>query len=213
MLSDPAAAIRTLFGVAPPAGVRPRFNVAPSQTAPVARGAGPEIAMLRWGLVPRWSRDPGSGPRPINARIETAAERPSFREALRRRRCLVPADGFYEWRRTPSGKRPWLFRLAGGRPMALAGLWERWEGPDGPLETFTILTTRPNALVGRIHGRMPAIVPPEAIGRWLDERPLAPETLAAVAEPFPAEAMEAFPVTAAVNDPANDGPELVQPAW
>ncbi len=210
-LADPARAFQELFGLEAPPSFPARFNIAPGQDPPVARGSGPEIVSLRWGLVPRWSRDPASGPRPINARIETAPEKPMFREAIARRRCVVPADGFYEWQTGPEGKRPWLFRLAGARPMALAGLWERWDGPGGPMETFAILTTRPNELVAPIHGRMPVIVPPDRLGRWLEPGPLDPSDLEALATPWPGESMEAFPVSRAVNDPRNDGPELLQP--
>ncbi len=215
LLSDPEAVIRDLFGVEPPPGLAPRYNIAPSQEVPVARRRGtardPEIAMLRWGLVPRWARDPSIGTRLINARAETAQEKPSFRSALRRRRCLVPADGFYEWQRVTGGKQPWLIRRRDRSGFAMAGLWERWRGPGGPLETFTILTTRPNSVVAPLHDRMPVIVAPEQFHLWLDPEIEDPEALRPILAPAPAADLEAYPVRTLVNDPANDGPALAEP--
>lgn len=214
LLSDPETVIRELFGVDPPPGLRPRYNIAPSQEVPILRrtgpGRGPEIALLRWGLVPSWAKDPSIGNRLINARAETAAAKPSFRSALRRRRCLVPADGFYEWQRVNGRKQPWLIRRRGGGGFALGGLWETWQGPSGPLETFTILTTRPNEVVAPLHDRMPVIVPPEAFQLWLDPGAQDPQALTALLGPAPAGELEAYPVSTLVNSPANDDPRCME---
>ncbi len=148
----------------------------------------------------------------INARSETAAEKPAFRSSLRRRRCLVPADGFYEWRRMPAGKQPYLIRLASGEPFTFAGLWDRWVPHDGePIESFTILTTRPNRLAAAVHDRMPVIVGPRHHQLWLDPQEHRPERLEPLLRPFPASEMTAFPVSTVVNKPANDVPECLVP--
>lgn len=214
LLSDPEGVIRELFGVDAPAGLKPRYNIAPSQGVPVVRrgGAGepPEIVMLRWGLVPHWAKDPAVGHRLINARAETAAEKPSFRGALRRRRCLVPADGFYEWQRLDGRKQPWLIRRRDGRGFAMAGLWEAWRGPDGPLETFAILTTRPNAVVAPIHDRMPVIVAPGSFALWLDPTIRDPGLLAPILRGEQTPELRAYPVGTLVNNPANDDPRCME---
>jgi putative SOS response-associated peptidase YedK len=169
------------------------------------------LISMRWGLVPYWAEDPGIGSRMINARAETAAEKPAFRDSFRRRRCLVAADGFFEWQKAPGGKQPYLIRLEGGAPFAFAGLWDRWRGRRGRvLETFTILTTTPNELVRPIHDRMPVILPAEARSRWLAEDAES-EALRELLGPLPGEGMEAFPVSQLVNSPANDSLECLQP--
>ena len=206
--------------VGAPLNLRPRYNVAPSQDVAVARAAeqGRSLAMLRWGLIPSWAKDPAIGHKLINARSETAAQKPSFRSAFRHRRCLVPADGFYEWQREGKTRQPWLFGLRDGAPMVFAGLWERWAVPEGAVltgslaerspgdavETCTILTTAANEAVAPVHGRMPAILPPEAWDAWLagEDVPL---------DPYPADAMTAHPVSTHVNRPANDNPRCVEP--
>ncbi len=203
-----------------PLNLRPRYNVAPSQDVPVARTAeaGRTLSMLRWGLIPPWAKDPAIGHKLINARSETAAEKPSFRSAFRRRRCLIPADGFYEWQRRGGTRQPWLFGLRNGAPMVFAGLWERWTVPEGlaltgslaergpgdAVETCTILTTEANDTVAPVHGRMPVILPTDARDAWLagDEVPL---------DPYPADDMTAHPVSTHVNRPANDDPRCVEP--
>lgn len=200
----------------------PRYNLAPTQDAPViVRGHSGERRMgtMRWGLVPAWADDPSIGGRLINARSETAAKKPAFRDAFEARRCLVPADGFYEWqkRTAPAGgkpvKVPWWIHRPDRRPFAFAGLWERWRADveAAPLVTFTILTTEPNERVRALHDRMPVILPDRAA----EERWLAPgagaEELAALLRPAPDDYLEAWPVSTAVNRPANDGPELVEP--
>ena len=202
------------FGVERVPELPPRYNIAPTQDAPVVRrGDGRRrMDLLRWGLVPPWAKDPSIGQRLINARAGTAAAKPSFRNALRRRRCLVPADGFYEWQRTAAGKQPWLIRMAGGRPFAMAGLWEVWRPRDGePLETFTILTTEPNEVVAPLHGRMPVILPPGSWDLWLDPSVTDPDRLAPLLVPHPAVGMTAHPVIRAVGSPAFDEPACIEP--
>jgi putative SOS response-associated peptidase YedK len=169
--------------------------------------------MLRWGLVPPWAEDQKIGNRLINARAETAAGKPSFRAAFKRRRCLVPADGFYEWQKVGRAKQPYYIRLKDGAPFAFAGLWEHWQGADGEIiESCTLLTTEANDLMRPIHERMPVMLKPEDFGRWLDRDAPAGKALAALLCPYPAEAMTAYPVSAHVNNPRNDGPACVAPA-
>lgn len=202
------------FGLDEAPELAPRYNIAPSQPVAVV-GLQPKtgrrgLARLAWGLVPRTALGGEKGL--INARSETAWEKPSFREAFRRRRCLVPATGFYEWQRLDARRRqPWLLRLASGRLFALAGLWEpapaRGAGP-----TFTILTTEPNELARPIHDRMPVLLDPADYARWLDPGLTLPDDVRPLLRPFPAEAMEAYPVTTAVNDPRFDDPACLAPA-
>lgn len=195
----------------------PRYNVAPSQEVLIVatRDGRRAPRRARWGLVPSFVQDPRAiGARWINARAETAATLPAFRAAFRRRRCLVPADGFYEWKREPgrAAKTPWRLQLAGGGPCAFAGLWERWRGADGAeIVSCAVLTTAPNALVAAVHDRMPAILPRERYAAWLRED--APvDALAALLEPFPADRMEAWPVSTLVNRPAFDDPLCLERA-
>lgn len=203
------------FGVpfVPP---NPRYNIAPTQraaTVRVAPAGGREWADLRWGLVPFFSKDASGGARLINARSETVAERPAFRDAFRRRRCLVPADGFYEWSAPEDGRRrPFLIRRVDRRTFAFAGLWERWS-PDGEeaLETFTILTTSPNAVVGRLHDRMPVVLPRDAFGPWLDPDLRDPAALRSFLAPAPDAEWEALPVGHFVNRPTLDAPVCAEP--
>jgi putative SOS response-associated peptidase YedK len=166
--------------------------------------------MLRWGLVPSWADDPGIGARMINARSETAPEKPSFRSAFRRRRCLIPVDGFYEWKRENGSKQPYYFRIDGGRPFAFAGLWESWN-KDGEIRSCTILTTTANDLVEEIHERMPVILPRDRYDAWLDPEAEG-EELAALLVPYPGDDLEAYPVSRFVNSPGNDDPRCIEPA-
>jgi putative SOS response-associated peptidase YedK len=195
-----------------------RFNIAPTQLAPVIRlqpGLAVqqrELVWLRWGLVPSWANDPAIGNRLINARAETAAQKPAFRTAFQRRRCLIVADGFYEWQRTGRAKQPYFIRFRDDRPFALAGLWETWEGPDhSALETCTILTTEPNELVGPIHDRMPVILPPEVISAWLDPATGDWRGLTKLLTPCAAAPMEAYPVGNLVNNPRQDSAGCIEP--
>jgi putative SOS response-associated peptidase YedK len=213
-VSNPGEILPELLGHEDFPPTAARFNVAPTQDAPVVI-AGDDgsrrLVAMRWGLVPYWSEDPEIGGRWINARSETVAEKPAFRDSFRRRRCVVAADGFYEWRKVPGGKQPYLLRLTGGAPFGFAGLWDRWRGPGGRvLETFTILTTTPNELVAPIHDRMPVLLDAAARGAWLASDG-APEALAGLLVPYPAAAMEAVPVSHCVNSPANDSLECMQP--
>jgi putative SOS response-associated peptidase YedK len=193
----------------------PRYNIAPTQPVAAVRAgeAGRELVRLRWGLVPPWSRDTKQAP--INARSETAADKPMFRAALRKRRCLVPASGFYEWAALAGEKRkqPYCFRPRDERrPFAFAGLWERWEGPDGPVESCCILTTGANELVRPVHDRMPVILPRQHWAEWLDPALQEAGGVVPLLRPYPADAMRAYPVGPLVNNPRNNLPECLAPA-
>ena len=192
----------------------PRYNIAPTQPVAairLAENGQREFTFFRWGLVPSWAKDLNIGSRMINARSETVAEKPSFRTAFKRRRCLIPADGFYEWQKQGSGKQPMFIRPVAERPFALAGLWEVWRDPDGSaLQTCTILTTTPNELMAPIHNRMPVIVEPEDFDLWLNPEP-NPEQGLHLLRPYPAEKMTAYPVSTTVNNPRNDVPDCIQP--
>jgi putative SOS response-associated peptidase YedK len=214
-LTVDAALLAELFALEPLTELDPRYNIAPTQTVPIVRtdaNGRRGWARARWGLIPPWAKDASIGARLINARIETAADKPSFRVAFQYRRCLIPADGFYEWAATPSGKMPHHIRFVDRRPFALAGLWERWSPPDGePVDSCTILTTSPNELLRPIHDRMPVIVPPQRYTDWLDRGALAPSAANALLVPHPSEGMEAVAVSRLVNSPANDGPLCLEP--
>lgn len=212
-------AMRQLFDFANLPNLAPRYNVAPTQPAPVVRldpeTGGRVLAQLRWGLVPSWSKDATGAARMINARAETAHEKPAFRAAFRTRRCLVPADGFYEWRLENGRKQPFRIGLKGGATFAFAGLWETWtphEGKDAgaPLETFTILTTEANAKLAPIHERMPVMLAPDAYATWLD--PAGPvEALRRLLGPYPAEPMAFYRVSDRVNNVRHDDAECIRP--
>jgi putative SOS response-associated peptidase YedK len=194
----------------------PRYNIAPSQEVPAViqnrETGGREFRPLRWGLVPSWAKDPGIGDRMINARSETVATKPAFRKPLRERRCLILADGFFEWKREGSRKQPYYIKLRDSQPFAFAGLWDRWQPSDGqPLESCTILTTTPNALVQQLHDRMPVILPSSAYGLWLDRAVRDVDIVQAVLTPYPADEMLAYPVGTRVNNPAYDSPECIVP--
>jgi putative SOS response-associated peptidase YedK len=199
--------------------VEPRYNIAPTQ--PILMAANDPVAaefkfdFALWGLIPSWAKDPSIGSRMINARAETLQEKPSFRTALRRRRCLIPADGFYEWRRNDDGsKTPMHIRLKSGKPFAFAGLWDAWHDPagGGEVRSGTIITGAPNALMAPIHNRMPIIVPAALHQQWLSPNEVNPADLRSVFEPYPADEMEAFAVSNKVNSPRNDSQACVEPA-
>jgi len=202
-----------VYGIPP---LSPRYNISPSQPVAAVRaapaGSGRELALLRWGLIPSWSKDPAIGNRLINARAETAREKPSFRNAFRRHRCLIPTNGFYEWQRQERGKQPYFVRMRDDRLFAFAGLWDRWESPDkGLIETCTILTTAANAVLAPIHDRMPVILPPAEYARWLDPGLLDTDSLGPLLVPFPAEDMLASPVSPRVNAPTVDDEKCMAP--
>lgn len=190
----------------------PRYNVAPTQPVLAVRGGGPRHASyMRWGLVPSGTRGTPAGAPMINARAETVAERPTFRSALLRRRCLIPADGFYEWQRS-AGRRPVRITLASGEPFAFAGLWDTWRDPRGDVvESCTIITTEANELLQPIHDRMPVILPEDVEPLWLDGGMRDGAALVGLLAPYPSEAMTAYEVSTLVNSAANDGPDLIAP--
>lgn len=199
-----------------------RYNIAPTQPILVVRGAAREagagadggsreLALVRWGLLPGWVEDPEDWPPLINARAETLDRKPAFEDAFRFRRCLVPADGFFEWRREGGGKQPYLVRARAEGPMTFAGLWERWVGPEGAVESCTIVTTDANELLRPIHDRMPAILDSTAGARWIDPHLRIPDALAGLLRPFPSESLIAYPVSRAVNRADAEGPACVEP--
>lgn len=194
--------------------LRPRYNIAPTQDVPVVRTTPDgqrELVMMRWGLVPSWADDPAIGNRMINARGETVAEKPSFRAALKKRRCLVVADGYFEWKKTGKAKQPYLFHFDDDRPFALAGLWERWSKGGEPLETCTIITTDASPLAATAHDRMPVILDGAALDMWLDPEVDDSAALAGFLRPFEHDAMIATPVSTRVNSPANEDAACVEP--
>jgi len=216
-LTTAPEALRRLFDFDTTPNLEPRYNIAPTQSVPVLRatdgGTGRELAMLNWGLIPSWAKESSVGSKMINARSETVAEKPSFRDAFRQRRCLVPADGFYEWRREGEVKQPFRIGMKGGKPFAFAGLWERWEGTgdETVVETFTILTTEANRKLRPIHHRMPVILEPESYGTWLDARPDNTKQTLSILKPFPDEPMAFYRVSTRVNSPRNDDSDCVKP--
>jgi putative SOS response-associated peptidase YedK len=206
------AAIALAFGLPHPPAIGPRYNIAPMQDVPVVRvnRAGErELAQVRWGLVPRWAKDPSIGARMINARAETVADKPAFRMALRWHRCLIPSDGFYEWKAVPgAGKQPMHIGMKSGEPFALAGLTERWLSPEGEvLDTCAIVTTEANSLLAPLHDRMPLIIAPQDYARWLDK---AEDDVTDLFRPFPSEAMQFWPVSTRVNAVRNDDAALIE---
>jgi putative SOS response-associated peptidase YedK len=199
----------------PEADFLPRFNIAPTQPLAVVPNNGLNaLNFFTWGLVPFWAKDPSIGNRMINARSETLAEKPSFRNAYKRRRCLIFADGFYEWQKVPGEKTkiPTYIRMKDGKPFTFAGLWEEWNSPDGSqILSTTIITTTPNELVQPIHNRMPVILPQTAHDTWLTPEEVDPQKLNPFLQPYPAEHMEAYPVSRFVNNPRNDSPDCIRP--
>ena len=205
---------REIFRLLEMPALPPRYNVAPSQDAAVVRETDGSRTMdlLRWGLIPFWAKDPAIGNRMINARAESVAEKPGFKNAFQRRRCLIPVDGFYEWKNEGKGKQPYYIRGANRAVLALAGLWERWQDDaHDPIETFTIITTSPNATVKPIHNRMPVILHPGDYDRWLDPKQRDLTGLREMLTPSPAGEIEAYPISRYVNSPANEGPEGIRP--
>jgi putative SOS response-associated peptidase YedK len=189
-----------------------RYNIAPTQSVPVIVEAdgGRFLDAMQWGLVPAWAKDPGIGNKMINARAETLPEKPSFKVALSRRRCILPVDGFYEWKTEGNARQPMHIRRKDGELFAFAGLWEEWQQPDGtPLRTCTVITTTPNAVMEPIHNRMPAILLPDDEATWLDAALKKPEDVMGLLHPYPANMMEAYPVDRRVNVPTFEDPALL----
>jgi putative SOS response-associated peptidase YedK len=205
--------VAELFGLPDVPHLDARYNVAPSPFVPVV-GAKPDgrrgLSLFKWGFVPSWA-EAGLKVRPVNAKAETVASTPMFRDAFRKRRCLVPADGFYEWRTVAKKKLPVHFRLRYGKPFAFAGVWDCWKGGDKPLYTVAVLTTKPNELTRTVHDRMPVILPPSAFATWLDVAVGDPLALRPLLAPYPADEMEAHPVNPPMNRPGFEGPECLIP--
>jgi putative SOS response-associated peptidase YedK len=198
-----------------PNDLSPRFNIAPSQPVAVIPNTGDNVlSMYKWGLIPSWTKDPAIGDRMINARAESLAEKPSFRNAYRRRRCLILADGFYEWKQSPGmkSKQPIYIHLKNAQPFAFAGLWEQWTSPDGSeIRSCTIITTQPNSLLESIHNRMPVILPPETYTQWITPEDRQSTQLNELLLPYPANEMIAYPVSKMVNSPQYDSPDVIKP--
>jgi putative SOS response-associated peptidase YedK len=206
-------ALRALFGYAERPNFPPRYNVAPTQPIPIVRlvDGKRHFALVRWGLLPSWVKDPKKFSLLINARGESVCDKPAFRAAMKRRRCLIPADGFYEWQAGGPRKQPYYIRAKSRQPLAFAGLWETWMGPNGEeLETATIVTTAANKTLTPIHDRMPAIVPPQAFDLWLDSANVDPKTAEALIVSAPENLLEAYPISTDVNRVANDNPKLLE---
>jgi putative SOS response-associated peptidase YedK len=202
-------ALKEYFGVEADLDWSPRYNIAPTQPIPAVRQnpSKPvrELSLMRWGLIPYWAKDPAIGSTLINARSETAASRPAFDDALQRRRCLIPADGFYEWKKLPKAKQPFCFVLQDESIFAFAGLWDRWRDPHGnPIESCSILTTAPNELLAGVHDRMPVILPPDDYDLWLDPGFKNAQEVSALLKPYPAGLMRGYPVSTRVNVVDND---------
>ncbi len=192
----------------------PSYNIAPTQevAAMVEEDETRKLEMFRWGLIPSWAKDPSIGNKMINARAETVSEKPSFRSAFKKRRCLIVADGFYEWQKTDNGKQPFYVRMKDSSPFAFAGLWETWDKEGEEVRSCSIITTDANDLMNEIHHRMPVILPPETYGVWLDRGFEEREAFSNMLRPYPSDEMEAYPVSRRVNKPANNEPSVIEPA-
>jgi len=194
----------------------PRYNVAPTQPVPVIRQNPKEpireLSLMRWGLVPSWAKNPSASAQMINARAETAGTKPAFRDALKSRRCLIPADGFYEWKRDGKTKQPFCFEVNQGQLFAFAGLWDRWKDPTGKwLETCSILTASPNAVTSPVHDRMPVILDPDAYDLWLDPGMTNSAAASDLLKPCDARLMRCYPISTRINHVANDDAECSAP--
>ncbi len=215
-LKAPVEDLLDLFHLAEAASLPARYNIAPTQPVPAVRMAadkkGRELAMFRWGLIPAWAKDMAIGNRLINGRAETAAEKPAFRSAFRKRRCLMPADGFYEWKKEGGKKQPFYLQSKNGRPFAFAGLWEDWQDEQGKhIQSCTILTTEANDSVRPIHDRMPVILDSKDFEIWLDPDIQKPEMLLPLLRPYSGLEMTAYPVSTVVNNPKNENPKCIEP--
>jgi len=203
------------FGLGMVPAFTPRYNIAPGSSILIVRqdgGVGRVAGFYRWGLIPAWAKDPAIGNKLANARGETVAEKPSFRSAFKRWRCLVPASGFYEWKTVAGRKQPYYIRPTGEEPFGLAAITQLWRGPDGPVHSVSLITTAPNELMQGIHDRMPVILPEEAYGDWLDPKNQDITALKGFIHPYPAKKMTAYPVGTQVSNAKNEGAELITPA-
>lgn len=211
-LSQSPEAIAAAFGLDTVPEMEPRYNIAPTQLVPVVLYSPDkqrQLQLLRWGLIPSWAEDSGIGSRLINARSETVSEKPSFRAAFRQRRCLVVADGFYEWQRQEHKKQPYYFLRQDQQPFGFAGLWENWHSPEGEeIKTCTILTTEANELMRPIHNRMPVILNPQDYTLWLDTT-TQPTELQHLLHPYSPQVMKSYPVSTLVNKPTHNSPECI----
>jgi putative SOS response-associated peptidase YedK len=217
VITSPADAVRALFDYDERPNFPPRYNVAPTQPIPVVRLVDRKrsFALVRWGFLPAWVKDPKMFSLLVNARGESVLDKPSFRNAMRRRRCLVPADGFYEWRTVRPGapKRPYFVRPKSGGPVAFAGLWETWIGPNGEeIDTAAIVTTQANRTLAAVHDRMPVVIEPQAFNLWLDCANVDATTAAALVAPAAEDLFECYEISPAVNRVANDSAQLIEPA-
>lgn len=211
--ASPPEVVAEVFGLSEVPSLQPRYNIAPTQQVVALRSESGKrrLVPLRWGLIPAWAKDYSIGARLINARAETVREKPAFRSAFRARRCLILADGFYEWARHGGARKPFFVTFQDQRPFALAGLWERWAGAGQAVESCTILTTTPNEVVAPLHDRMPVILPPPAFDLWLDPAVGEPGRLHQLLRPHPAAGMTAWPVSPRVNNPRVDNPFCREP--
>jgi putative SOS response-associated peptidase YedK len=210
---QPAARLKKEFGVEEVPQVEARYNIAPTQNILSVRQMpdGREMGLLKWGLIPSWAKDSSVGAKLINARSETVTEKPSFREAFKKRRCIIPADGFYEWQHTGGRKQPFFFHMRDDRPFGFAGLWDRWKSQEGEiLETCTILTTEANDVLKPVHDRMPVILHLEDYELWLDDDARKADLRQELLRPFLASEMRDYPVSTLVNNTRSQGNELVQ---
>ena len=206
--------IAEIFGISILQDIQPRYNIAPTQQVAIVRTS-PDgtkhLDLLKWGLIPSWSKDPSIGSRMINARSETADTKPSFRSAFKNRRCIIPASGFYEWQDVGGKKHPLYVKLKGNNLMLFAGLWEHWKSEEGEtIESCTILTTTTNELIRPLHDRMPVILDTHDIEPWIDPHTKDPEQLKPLFKPYPTEEMEMYPVSDMVNSPRNDTPDCIK---
>ena len=216
-LSTPSDDLALLFDISELMPLPPRYNLAPTQEAAVVRvkeSGGPRrLDLLKWGLIPYWAKEAAIGNKLINARSETVVEKASFKTSFKNKRCLIPADGFYEWKKEGKLKQPFLIRRKDAKPFAFAGLWSIWRDPERsqPVETFTILTTDANDLMRPLHDRMPVILDRENFDLWLDPKTEDPAKLQSLLVPYVPDDFEAFPVSRVVNSPANDRPDCIAP--
>lgn len=214
-LTAPKEMLKQIFPLVDFPDMPPHYNIAPTQMVlalrQLPRSTRPECVSLRWGLVPAWAEEVKAGPPMINARAESVADKPAFRAAFRQRRCLVLADGFYEWQKTEGRKQPYFIRMKDAKPFAFAGLWERWHRGEQPVESCTILTTDANDLMRPLHDRMPVIIEPASYPRWLDPSCHDDAAVKDLLRPFPSEQLTAFPVGTQVNNARFDEPSCIQP--